>query len=84
MNTSALSSPNVLLRGTLRLLLFVSLSFAAVFSASAGFGLLKTLVQGLNSGAAIGAAEAFTHSALTLAFFVSAGFGARFAKNCYW
>ena len=83
MSSSALYSPNVLFRGTLKLLAFVFLSFAAVFSASAGYGLLKTLFQALNSGAVIGGAEVSTHSGLTLAFFVLAGLGAYLAKKCY-
>jgi hypothetical protein len=84
MSFSALSSTNVLFRGTLKLLAFVFLSFAAIFSASAGYGLLKTLFQALNSGAAIGVAEVSTHSGLTIAFFVLAGLGAYLAKKCYW
>ena len=84
MSLSALPSTANLFRGTLKLLAFVSLSFAAIFSASAGYGLLKTLFQAVNSDAAIGVAEASTHSGLTIAFFVLAGLGAYFAKKCYW
>ena len=84
MSVSALYSSNVLFRGTLRLVAFVFLSFAAIFSASAGYGLLKMLFRALNSGAAIGVAEASTHSGLTIAFFVVAGSGAYLAKKCYW
>ena len=84
MSISALYSTNVPFRGTLKLLAFVFLSFAAVFSASAGYGLLKMLFRGLNSGAAIGVAEGFTHSGLTIAFFVLAGLSAYLAKKCYW
>jgi hypothetical protein len=84
MSSSALYSTNVLFRGTLKLSAFVFLSFAAVFSASAGYGLLKTLFQALYSGTAIGMAEVSTHGGLTIAFFVLAGFGAYLAKKCYW
>ena len=84
MTFPALYSTNVLFRGTLKLLAFVCLSFAAIFSASAGYGLLRTLFQALNSGAAIGVAEVSTHSGLTIAFFVLAGLGAYLAKKCYW
>ena len=84
MSVSAQYSTNVLFRGTLKLLAFVFLSFGAIFSASAGYGLLKTLFQALNSGAAIGVAEASTHSGLTIGFFVLAGLGAYHAKKCYW
>ncbi len=73
MSFSALYPTNVLYRGTLKLMAFVFLSFAAIFSASAGYGLLKTLFQALNSGAAIGVAEVSTHSGLTIAFFVLTG-----------
>jgi hypothetical protein len=83
-SVSALYSANVLFRGTLKLLAFVFLSFAAIFSASAGYGLLKSLFQALNSGAAIGVAEVSTHSGLTFAFFVLAGLAAYLAKKCYW
>ena len=84
MSFSALHSANVLYRGTLKLLAFVFLSFAAIFSASAGYGLLKMLFQALNSGAAIGVAEVSTHGGLTVAFFVLAGLGTYLAKKCYW
>jgi hypothetical protein len=84
MSVSALYATNVLFRGTLKLLAFVLLSFAAVFSASVGYGLLKMLFHALNSGAAIGVAEVATHSGLTVASFVLAGSGAYLAKKCYW
>ena len=84
MNVSAPFSTSVLSRGPLKLLAFVFLLFAAIFSASAGYGLLKTLVQALNSGAVIGVAEVSTHSGITIAFFVLAGLGAYLAKKCYW
>ena len=84
MSFSALYSTNLLFRGTLKLSAFVFLSFAAIFSASAGYGLLKTLFQASNSGAAIGLAEVSTHIGVTIAFFVLAGLGAYLAKKCYW
>ena len=84
MSFSALYSTNVLVRGPLKLLAFVCLSFAAIFSASAGYGLLKMFFHAVNSGEAIGFAEAATHSGLTIAFFVLAGLGAYLAKKCYW
>ena len=84
MSFSALTSTNIPFRGTLKLLAFVLLSSAAVFSASAGYGLLKMLFQALNSGAATSVAEVSTHSGLTIAFFVLAGLGASLAKKCYW
>jgi hypothetical protein len=58
--------------------------FAAVFCASAGYGLLKMLLQGMNSGTSIGIAEFSTHSSLTIVFFVLAGLSAYAAKKCYW
>ena len=84
MSFSALYSTNVLYRGTLKLLAFLFLSFAAIFSASAAYGLLQTRFQALNSGAAIGVAEASTHGGLTIALLVLAGLGAYLARKCYW
>ena len=84
MSFSAIYSINVLYRGTLKLLAFVFLSFAAIVSASAAYGLLKTLFQALNSGAAVGVAEVSTHSGLTISFFVLTGLSAYLAKKCYW
>jgi len=46
--------------------------------------LLKMLLAGMSSGAAIGLAEFSTHSGLTLVFFVCAGLGAYLAKKCFW
>ena len=83
MSSSALYSTNVLFRGTLKLLAFAFLSFAAIFSASAGYGLARTLFQALNNGAAIGVAEVSTHGGLTIGFFVLAGLAAYLAKKCY-
>jgi hypothetical protein len=57
-------------------------SFAAIFSASAGYGLLKMLLVGISSGADIGFAEFATHSGLTIVFLVLAGLSAYVAKKC--
>ena len=84
MSFSAVYASNVPLRATLKTVAFLSASFAAIFSASAGYGLLKMLLAGMSSGAAIGLAEFSTHSGLTLVFFVCAGLGAYLAKKCFW
>jgi hypothetical protein len=55
-----------------------------MFSASAGYGLLKMLLRAMSSGAHIGIAEFSTHGGLTIAFFAVAGLGAYVAKKCYW
>jgi hypothetical protein len=75
---------NVPLRATLKMLVFVFSLFAATFSASAGYGLLKMLLQAVNRGANIGIAEFSTHGGLTIAFFVLAVLSAYAAKRCYW
>jgi hypothetical protein len=59
-------------------------SFAAIFSASAGYGLLKMLLVAVSSGADIGIAEFLTHSGLTIVFFLLAGMSAYAAKKCFW
>ena len=84
MSISALDSFNAPLRATLKVLAFVCSLFAAVFSASAGYGLLKMLLRAINSGAPIGIAEFSTHGGLTIVFFVLAGLAAYAAKKCYW
>ena len=84
MSVSAIDSLNVSVRAALKALAFVFSLFAAIFSASAGYGLLKVLLQGMNSGANIGIAELSTHGGLTVAFFVLAGSGVYAAKKCYW
>jgi len=38
----------------------------------------------MSSGAEIGVAELFTHSGLTVVFFVLAGLSAYVAKKCFW
>jgi hypothetical protein len=81
MNSSALYS-SALFRVTLKSLAFVFSLSIAIFSASAGYGLLKVLIQAMSSGASIGIAEFATHSGLTITFFVFAGLGAYFAKKC--
>ena len=75
---------NVPLRATLKMLAFVFSLFAATFCASAGYGLLKMLLQAVNRGANIGIAEFSTHGGLTIAFFVLAVLSAYAAKKCYW
>jgi len=77
-------SSNALFRATLKTLGFGISSFAAVFCASAGYGLLKMLLPAFNDGATIGIAEFFTHSGLTILFIVLAGLGAYLAKKCIW
>jgi hypothetical protein len=82
MNFSAVFASNVLLRATLKTLAFLFSSFAAIFCASAGFGLLKMLLPAISGSADVGIAEFSTHSGLTLALFVLAGLGAYAAKKC--
>jgi hypothetical protein len=84
MSSSASYVPNVSVRAMLKMLAFMFSLFAAMFSASAGYGLLKMLLRAMSSGAHIGIAEFSTHGGLTIAFFVLAGLGAYAAKKCYW
>jgi hypothetical protein len=84
MSLSAVYASNVPVRATLKTVAFVFSSFAAVFSASAGYGLLKMLLVAINGGADIGMAEFSTHSGLTIVFFVLAGLGTYVAKKCFW
>jgi hypothetical protein len=84
MTFSAVHASNVPLRVTLKTLAFLCSSFAAIFSASVGYGLLKMLLVGMSSGAEIGVAEFLTHSGLTIVFFVLAGLSAYVAKKCVW
>lgn len=84
MTSSALYAPNRTIRAMLKMLAFMFALFAAMFSLSAGYGLLKTLLRAMGSGAHIGIAEFSTHGGLTIAFFVLAGLGAYVAKKCYW
>ena len=84
MSLTTLYSSNAMFRATLKTLVFGLSAFAAIFFASAGYGLLKMLLSGISSGASIGIAEFSTHSGLTIVFFVVAGFGAYVAKKCFW
>jgi len=83
MSVSALHSSNVVFRWTLKACVFAIALFVAVFCASAGYGLLKTLLRSMSSGASIGIAEFSTHSGLTLVLFLSAGLSAYVAKKCW-
>jgi len=84
MSFSAVYASNVPLRATLKTLAFLSSAFAAIFSASAGYGLLKVLLVAIGSNADIGLAELSTHSGLTIVFFVLAGLSTYAAKKCFW
>jgi hypothetical protein len=84
MSFTFLHSSNALFRAALKTLVFVFSSFAAIFCASAGYGLLKMLLPAFSGSAAIGFAEFSTHSGLTILFFVCAGAGAYVAKKCLW
>lgn len=84
MSVSAIDSLNVSVRATLKVSAFVFSLCAAIFSASAGYGLLKMLLRAVKSGASVGIAEFSTHGVLTVVFFVLAGLGAYAAKKCYW
>ena len=84
MSPVTLYSSNALFRATLRTLVFGLSSFAGIFFASGGYGLLKTLLSAMSGGGGIGVAEFSTHSGLTIVFFVLAGIGAYVAKKCFW
>jgi hypothetical protein len=84
MSVTARDVFSALFGATLKAVLFVLSSFAAIFCASAGYGLLKMLLGGMSRGASIGVSEFVTHSGLTLAFLVLAGLSAYRAKKCYW
>lgn len=84
MSVSAVYESNAPLRVTLKTSAFLCASFAAVFSASAGYGLLKVLLVAISTGAPIGIAEFLTHSGVTIVFFMLAGLGAYAAKKCFW
>ena len=84
MSVSAVYASNALLRATLKTLAFLCTAFVAIFSVSAGYGLLKMLLLGFGADAGIGMAEFLTHSGLTVVFFVLAGLGAYTAKKCFW
>ena len=84
MSLTLLYSSNALFRATLKTLGFGFSSFAAIFFASAGYGLLRMLVPVLNDSATVGIAEFSTHSGLTILFFALAGMSAYVAKKCVW
>jgi uncharacterized membrane protein len=83
MSLTTLYSSNAFFRATLKTLVFGLSSFAGIFFASAGYGLLKMLLPALSGGASIGIAEFSTHSGLTIVFFVLAGMSAYVAKKCF-
>lgn len=76
-------SSNARFRAMLQTLVFASSSFAAIFCASAGYGLLKMLLPAVSGSANIGIAEFSTHGGLTIVFFVLAGLSAYVAKKCF-
>ena len=84
MSSTTLSPPNALLRGTLKTLVFGLSSCAAIFFASAGYGLLKMLLPAMTGGTNTGILELSTHGGLTIVFFGLAGVGAYAAKKCFW
>jgi hypothetical protein len=84
MSIVTLYSSNAFFRASLKTLVFVLSSAAALFCASTGFGLLKMLFRGLSAGSNIGLAELSTHSGLTLVFFVLAVLSADLARKCFW
>ena len=82
MSVSAVYASNVPLRTILKTLAFLCASFVAIFSAAAGYGLLKVLLVAISTDADVGLAEFLTHSGLTIGFFALAGLGAYVAKKC--
>jgi hypothetical protein len=84
MSFAAVYASNAPVRVTLKTLAFLCSSFVAIFSASAGYGLLKMLLAAMSRGADIGIAEFSTHSGLTIVFFVLAGLSAYISKKCVW
>jgi hypothetical protein len=84
MSFTTLYSSTTVFRATLKTLVFVFSSFAAIFCASTGYGLLKMLLPALSVTTDIGFAEFFTHSGLTIVFFVLAGLTVYLAKKCFW
>ena len=84
MNLTLLYPSNTVFRAMLKTLTFGFSSFAAIFCATAGYGLLKMLLPVFNDGATIGIAEFSTHSGLTILFFALAGKGTYVAKKCLW
>jgi hypothetical protein len=84
MRVTASSSSSAVFGPMLRALAFLLSSFAAIFCASAGYGLLNMLLGGMSRGASIGISEFVTHSGLTIVFILLAGLSAYSAKKCYW
>ena len=84
MSVVARHSSNALFGPTLKASAFLLSSFAAIFCASAGYGLLKVLLGAMSRGASVGLSEFVTHSGLTVVFLVLAGLSAYRAKKCYW
>lgn len=84
MSVTARYSTSALFGPTLKALAFLISLCIAIFSASAGYGLLKMLLGGMSRGASIGISEFVTHSGLALVFLVLAGLSAYGAKKCYW
>ena len=82
MRLTTLYSSNVLFRVTLKAVVFGLAAFAAIFSAAAGYGLLKLLLAGMSRGADIGIAEFTTHAGLTVILFLLAAISAYVAKKC--
>ena len=83
MSITTLYSSNAVFRATAKTLVFGLASFAAIFFASAGYGLLKMLLSGISDGASVGIAEYSTHTGLTITFFVLAGIGVYIARKCF-
>ena len=83
MGLTTFCSSSAIVRASLKTAVFVLASSAAIFFASAGYGLLKMLASAMNDGASIGIAQFSTHSSLTIALFVFAGIGAYVAKKCF-
>jgi hypothetical protein len=84
MSLATLYSSNAPFRATLNVVLFGLSASAAIFCASAGYGLLRMLLSAMSRGTEIGIAEFSTHSGLTVVFFLLAGTSAYVAKKCFW
>ena len=84
MGLTILYSSNTLFRATIKTLVFGLSSFAAIFCASVGYGLLRMLFSAISAGETIRIAEGLTHSGITIGFFVLAGISVYVAKKCFW
>jgi hypothetical protein len=82
MSSTTLHSSRAFFRATLKISIFAVSLFAAIFCASAGYGLLKMLLSAMSGAKNIGLAEFSTHSGLTIVFLVLAGISAYVAKKC--